>query len=392
MRNRPTSGDGRANAVRGKRALVEERHASLGRPGAQRPRAARPADVRLVSQLRAAEERDQQRVGPQLGRPLERPPTSADAASATAAIHVGDAAEIPVLTEDEARHGEPGLELCARRTCEPVRASRTMISTPAKPIRLARRKSSASSALGSTSAHDRRAAVHRSTGAPPSFGRPAGGERQLERQHVVAGGVVRLAILGDRSHELAHRAGETLVVPGAFEENAVVRPSRSSLDSLGSEQDVFPNRPIAAVNQNGLSWGQCAPVWLRITAPGRLMLDRDPSAPRLTWWRAAPELDSRGSRWPVLPVQPAAADVDPVHAVVIEEEVFDPPKMLEDETQLGVRGAHSRNASDRAPLDEEWSTCARPAPVLAHRQLEAGGLPRRRVHGRSRRRVPEVFK
>src|SRR5262245_12814160 len=79
--------------------------------------------------------------------------------------------------------------------------------------------------------------------------RTARSECELEREEVVPRRVGRLAILGDRRHQLAERAGEAVDVPGALEVEAldlVALPLE--LDGVGPEQDAAPNRPLRAVH------------------------------------------------------------------------------------------------------------------------------------------------
>ena len=163
------------------------------------------------------------------------------------------------------------VSACARRSpsSRSPSARFRITSTPAKPSRCARRKSCASSALGSTSVITPGSRVT----APPerrSIGRAAGGERQLERQQVVAGRVVRLAVLGDRGQQLGHRPREPLRVPGTLELERRDLAVAIELEEVRAEQDAAADRALGAVDpeRRAAARGRASPtVRMRTFAP-----------------------------------------------------------------------------------------------------------------------------
>ena len=156
-----------------------------------------------------------------------------------------------MLAEHQARDGEARLGL---RAAEPHRAGRAsarlrITSTPAKPSRFARRKSCASSALGSTSVITPGQPCHSGHRRAVEVGRAARGERQLEREQVVARRVVRLAVLGDRatcSSPIVPASPSGYQAPSSS--NGVDLAVAVQLDEVRAEQDAAADRALGAVD------------------------------------------------------------------------------------------------------------------------------------------------
>jgi hypothetical protein len=114
----------RADLVRRQCSLVAEGDPALAGELAERAKGdCSPFEVGLVSELRTSEERHQNCLCPELGGPPERPLHVVTRVLRHGRIGVGDAAEVAVLPEHEARDGEPVVAPCTHETVEAVRLS-----------------------------------------------------------------------------------------------------------------------------------------------------------------------------------------------------------------------------------------------------------------------------
>ncbi len=380
-RRRVDGGREAADRLGCQRALVEQRDAALGGAAAERAeRGGGALDVGFVAQLGAAEERDEQRVAPELGRPVERALHVLCRRGRDGGLAVGDAAEIAVLAEHQAGDGEARVGLGAAKRLEPVALGAPEDHLDAgEPEPLRAPEELAVVRARQHVGHHAGEAGHRITGAPSRSA-----ERQAARVSSSERRLCLAELYGSRSSAIADISSAIVPAsPSGYQApssgNGTTSPSRSSsrksepsrtlpriVPSVPWIQNGAPPRDVRASPTVRISDVRAArPADLHVRAPGIARVVRLAGHAVV----GGPHLDG------AVAVEPAAADVDPVHVVVVDHEVVE---LVEVQTHdrrhvLVVEVGHGDDVADRATGDEQRGRAQRrtPAPVLVHGQLQA---------------------